>query len=382
MFNAKVHTVVPSTTFRSVKSVRRVAMPWRHASRMISDTSWASRVFACVVCLGVALHAAEPSTPSRSEPTEGDPPTVYCSVDEPFARAVLSAYQERSGVWPRVVFDSEAGKTTGLVNRIITEAESGRARADVLWSGELFHTIRLARRGLLESYAPPAAADIPPRFRDSDNRWTAMAVRARVIAFDPKRTPSEKVPLRWEAFADPAVAPKVTIARPLFGTTHGHVAAMFALWGPDRGKAFLQSLADQGAYVSDGNSSAVRALMAGRVEFAMTDSDDVRVAARAGASVGFRYPDMGDGGTLLVPTSVALIRGGPSTEAAKGLIDFLVSAEVERMLAESPSGNIPVRESLRRELGVEWPPESKVSFEQIADHMDQAFESARVILAR
>ena len=350
----------------------------RYRAARLADAT--SILFACCFFIAFPItpnHAAQPPTPSRSEP-----PTVYCSVDEPFARVVLSAYQERTGVQPRVVFDSEAGKTTGLVNRIIAESQSGRVRADVLWSGELFHTIRLARKGLLEPYAPPTAADIPPRFRDLEHRWTAMAVRARVIAFDPKRTPSEKVPLRWEAFADPAVAPRVTIARPLFGTTHGHVAAMFALWGPDRGKAFLQSLADRGALVSDGNSSAVRALIAGRVEFAMTDSDDVRVAARGGASVDFLYPDMGDGGTLLVPCSVALIRGGPSTESAKQLVDFLVSDEVERMLAESPSGNIPVRESLRRELGVEWPPESKVSFEQVADHMDEAFESARLILAR
>src|SRR3546814_18887702 len=40
-------------------------------------------------------------------------------------------------------------------------------------------------------------------------------------------------------------------------------------------------------------------------------------------------------GTLVMPTSVVLIRGGPNPEAARQLADFLVSPAAERMMAES-----------------------------------------------
>jgi hypothetical protein len=88
------------------------------------------------------------------------PAVVYCSVDEGFAREVLAGYERRSGRKVTVVFDSEAGKVTGLVNRIVAEAESGRPRGDVFWSGELFNTILTARQ-----LRPPCRQRYPRGFQ-------------------------------------------------------------------------------------------------------------------------------------------------------------------------------------------------------------------------
>jgi len=312
---------------------------------------------------------------------------VYCSVDEGIGRQVLDAFKVRTGVEVSVIYDSEAGKTTGLVQRIIREAQAGRPRADVFWSGELFNTILLARMGVLEPYESPQAADIPSRFKDPEHRWTALAVRARVLAFDPSRTTESQLPTKWEALADGDFAKRSAIANPLFGTTRGHVAAMFALWGSDRAKAFLTRLRDGGVQVVDGNSATVRAVVAGRSAFAWTDTDDVFAARRSGASSGasldMRYLDMGGGGTLLIPCSVTIIHNGPNAAAAaRSLVDFLVSAEVERMLAQSEARFVPVREALRTELNVAWPAESVIDFNAVADAMAEADAAVREILIR
>lgn len=84
----------------------------------------------------------------------------------------------------------------------------------------------------------------------------------------------------------------------------------------------------------------------------------------------------------MIPCSVALVKGGPNPEAARRLVDFLVSAEVERRLAKSDSRNIPVRAKLRAELGVELPPETHLSYDAIADAMDVSLEAVREILIR
>lgn len=335
---------------------------------------------ACLSAVWLPIGACnrQPEKPT----TEAPPVLVYCSVDEPFARQVFAAYRERTGRKVSVITDSEAGKTTGLVNKIIAEAAAGRPRADVFWSGELFNTIRLARQGLLDPYDPPTASDIPPRFKDPKHHWTALAVRARVIAFDPGQVSPDQLPTRWEQLAEPRFASRTAIANPLFGTTYGHVAAMFALWGPQRARTFLQQLHDHGVQVTDGNSVAVRSVMARRTRFACTDTDDVWVAQRSGATLDLRYLDMGNGGTLLIPCSVALVRGSPNPQGARHLVDYLVSAEVERMLAQSASRNIPVRASLRKELGLAWPPECDIPFDSIADAMDEAAEAIRDILLR
>jgi len=307
---------------------------------------------------------------------------VYCSVDEAVARPILDLYGRRRGIEVRAVYDSEAGKTTGLIQRIVRESQSGRPHADVLWSGEVFNTIMLAGTGLLEGYAPSSAADVPPRFKDAEGRWTGGAVRARVIAFDPQRTPASRAPMRWEDLAKPEIAGRLALANPLFGTTRGHIAALFAGWGEQRGAEFLRQLRGGGVQIVDGNSAAVRAVIAGRADFAATDSDDVWVAKRSGASLDFVYPDLGSGGTLLTPCTAAIIRGGPNAAAARGLVDFLVSSEVERMLAQSEARHIPVRESLRRELNIAWPAESPVDYDAAAAAMTAADQAVREVLLR
>ncbi len=337
---------------------------------MMKSTEWGRWGLAALAVFVSACRDSKPTGTVR----------LYCSVDEIFGRQVVVEFEKRTGVTVQATYDSEAGKTTGLVSKI--EMEKDRPQADVFWSSELFNTILLARKGLLQPYDSPAAADIPPRYRDPDHRWSAIGLRGRVIAFDPARIPADQVPQRWLDMDDEGVAAKVVYANPLFGTTRGHVAAMVALWGRDETAGFLTGLRERGAKKVDGNSTAVRELLSGRFALAATDTDDVILANRQGAALEMVYPDMGDGGTLLIPNSIAILNGAKNVEAARKLVDFLVSAHVEEMLARSASQNIPVRTELREKLALEMPPETGISYEAVANAMPEAAELVREILTR
>jgi iron(III) transport system substrate-binding protein len=320
------------------------------------------------------LAGCKPQPEPRSEPVA----VLYTSVDETFAREVIARYESRTGRKVELVTDAEAGKTTGLVKRI--RLEKDQPRADVFWSSENIQTILLGREGLLAPYDSPAAADIPAEFKDPAHLWTGLALRARVVGFNPEKLPEGDRPKTWEDFAKPEYATRTTLANPLFGTTRTHVAALLALWGEDRLRTFLQDLERGGVFVADSNGATVRRIIAGDAVWAWTDSDDVIVAQRRGHKMEMSYPDMGDGGTLLIPTTVALLARAPHPDAGKHLIDFLVSAEVEEMLARSDSGNYPVRVKLREQLGIALPPANPLKPERIADAMDRAVEICREIL--
>jgi len=106
------------------------------------------------------------------------------------------------------------------------------------------------------------------------------------------------------------------------------------------------------------------------------------MARRSGSNLDMIHPEMGGGGTLLIPCTVALMKGRGRRPEARTLVDFLVSSDVERMLAKSDSRNIPVRADLRAELDVAWPAEATVDFEAVADVMPEAVRAVREILLR
>ena len=105
---------------------------------------------------------------------QGPEVVVYTSVDQVFSQPVLERFQEESGIRVRAIYDTEEAKSTGVVNRLIAEAEN--PQADVFWSGDVFRCLVLKERGILAPHeAPPA---IPVRFRDSDGMWTGFSGRA------------------------------------------------------------------------------------------------------------------------------------------------------------------------------------------------------------
>jgi iron(III) transport system substrate-binding protein len=317
---------------------------------------------------------------SRKPADQRNTVTLYTSVDEPFAREVVAEFEKQTGIRVQLVTDTEAGKTTGLVRRI--EAERANPRADVFWSSELFNTILLADAGLLAEYRPPAEG-IPDRYKDPNGRWTAFGTRGRVICYNADHVEKDQVPTTWRDMVDPKWSGRLAVADPRFGTTTGHVAAMYVLWGEQEYVEFLDQLKQTtGGVLMDGNATVSRRVGSGEMLIGATDTDDVFARQARDEPVAMVFPDMGDGGTLLIPCSVGLVTGAPRPETARTLIDFLTSATTERMLARSESGNYPVREDLRAELEMELPSETSVSFEAIAQAMQPALRLASERLVR
>jgi len=77
----------------------------------------------------------------RDKKTEQEQVVIYTSLDKVFSEPILKAFERQTGIKVLDVYDSEATKTTGLVNRLI--AEKNNPRADVFWNSEIGRTIVL-----------------------------------------------------------------------------------------------------------------------------------------------------------------------------------------------------------------------------------------------
>ncbi len=270
---------------------------------------------------------------------------VYTSVDQVYSEPVFRDFENTTGIKVLAVYDVEATKTTGLVNRLI--AEKHYPQADVFWSGEFGQTILLKNEGILEQYYSPSVLTIPAQFHDPDGYWSGFGGRARVLIVNTNRLTREAYPDSVFDMVSPVYpGNSVGIAYPMFGTTATHATALYSVLGQDKARSFFSDLNTRGVRVVDGNS-VVRDLVAqGQLAFGLTDTDDACGSVKKGDPVVIIIPDQKDGeiGALIIPNTVALISRSPHPDEAKVFIDYVLDQRTEESLLTSGWIQIPSRE--------------------------------------
>ncbi|MGE3175322.1 MAG: extracellular solute-binding protein [Planctomycetota bacterium] len=275
-------------------------------------------------------------------------PRVYCALDEQFSRPVLEQFARELGVDLSVRYDTEAAKTVGLVSMLREERE--HPRCSVFWNNELAHTVRLAQEGLLEPYESPAATGIPAAFRDPEHRWTGFAARARVLVINTELLPDRtEWPKSYRDLVLPKWKGRCAVARPLTGTTLTHFTALRKALGDEAFDAWFAGLLQNDVQFLASNGATLRATASGQVAWAFTDTDDYHVGKQNGQPIACVFPDQGDGelGTMLIPNSVALIRGGPHLDQARRLVDAILAKSTEALLAASRAAQLPLRNDVQ-----------------------------------
>jgi iron(III) transport system substrate-binding protein len=307
---------------------------------------------------------------------------LYCAQDREFAEAVLPAFTAETGLTVAPKYDTEATKSVSLYTELVREA--GRPRADVHWNNEPLATLRLQRQGLLEPYNSPSAAPYPTWAKAADHTWYAFAARARVLIVNTEKVPEARRPKSLFDLADRDTpwAGRVAMAKPLFGTTATQAACLFDVLGPDAAKAYYRQLKAAGVNLVAGNKQVAEDVGAGRMAVGVTDTDDAIIEVEAGRPVVLVFPDR-DGhpviprmGTLFIPNTVAVVKGGPNPAGARRLVDFLLSPAVEGRLAESASHQIPLNPGVEAKLpaAIETPKTVKAmdaDFGRAADLWDE-----------
>jgi iron(III) transport system substrate-binding protein len=343
-------------------------------------------------------------------------------VDQEVAEPIIAEFEKQSGIRVLAKYDTEASKTVGLAQRL--RAEAAAPAADVFWSGEIFHTIRLAREGLLAPYrgegigtpnaknrvrepGPPLhVAGILPAIRgqdalatqgqdglatqgqdalatfaDPNGYWYGFALRGRVIGYNTDRVPAAEAPKSLEDVLAAKWKGRLVMASPAFGTTGGDIASWFAHYGPDRARQILRGLKDNEMRLVSGNSTAVRMVATGQADICFTDTDDIYAGQRNGWPVAMNFLDQGGDGVLAIPNTAALVKGGPNPQNAGLLMRFLLSEALERRLVESDSHNSP----LHPQIAAEYPQYAiphplRVDYGCVADFLPEAIQAAREIL--
>lgn len=250
--------------------------------------------------------------------------TLYSSMDDAILRAVLEAYRVERGTSVDWLGDTEATKTTGLVERVL--AERARPLADVWWSSEALGTMKLVREGVIES-----AGFVGQRRRAIVGKSGAEAVGdLRELASGARR---------------------VGMARPGFGTTRGHMAVVREAVGEAEYRAWVGAMKSAGVRMYDGNATVVRAVAGGEIELGLTDTDDIE----AGRAQGWDVVEVGGAGAeerwsaatrAAMPTSMGVVRGARNPEGARTLVEWLGGESAGKVLCAAGTGFTALEEGV------------------------------------
>lgn len=263
---------------------------------------------------------------------------IYCAHDSIHADSIIRDFEKQTGVRVAVKYDTEASKSLGLTELLVREKE--RPRCDVFWNNELLGTLDLKARGVLSPYVGTGYERIPDANKDPDGTWAGFGARMRVYIVNTNLCAADYNVLNERLASDDLS--RVAMARPLYGTTLTHYCVLWRLLGEDGLKKWHFSLRERGLRELSGNSTVKNQVAAGGCDFGFTDTDDFFQALDAGAPVAL-LPVLLDGEeTIAIPNTVAMIAGGRNPANARRFIDFVLSAETELALANSPSRQIPL----------------------------------------
>jgi iron(III) transport system substrate-binding protein len=280
---------------------------------------------------------------------------VYTSQDEVFAEPIFREFEAQTGIQVRPVYDSEAVKTVGLVNRLLTEQNN--PQCDVFWNNEEFRTRQLAAHGI---------------FRPT-NGWTHLGYRTRRLVINTNLLPAANAPRRFRDATNTLWRGKGALAYPLFGTTATHFLALRQHWGDEAWQRWCRALAANQPFLVDGNSVVVKQVSRGEAWFGFTDSDDIAGAQREGFPVA-PLPTTEE--TLFVPNTVGVIRHGPHPEAAQRLFEFLSDPKVSQKLVELRALEGATLDPARAATGLQ------VDWDALLRDLDPATEELKQIFLR
>ncbi len=215
-------------------------------------------------------------------------------------------------------------------------AEKNAPVADVVYYGVTFG-IKAANDGLVTAYKPKGFDEIPEGLKDPQGRWFAVHYGTMGLFVNKDALGGKPVPACWADLLKPDYAGMTGYLDPssAFVGYAGAVAVNQAMGGTldnfDPAIAFFKKLAANGAIVPKQTSYA--RVVSGEIPILFDyDFNAYRAKYTEGGKFEFVLPCEG---TIAVPYVMSQVANDPNPEAARKILDFVVSDEGQAIWANA-----------------------------------------------
>ena len=185
-----------------------------------------------------------------------------------------------------------------------------------------------------DPYVPAAASELPDYAHNAEQKWFAPYSSGFGLAYNSDAVTADAAPKTWEELNAPGWTGKLVLSDP---TVIGLPAVLFTGLSSAGliDDTWIADFISSGPTITDTSAAITQSLTSGEADVAVWGLGYVKVATGQGAPIAY-----GDAPTAQSPTPVAMIKDGPNPEAAKLLMDWLLTDEAQGLLAEN--GYIPL----------------------------------------
>ena len=220
------------------------------------------------------------------------------------------------------------------------KAKAGQVQASVFDGTGA--TVALKRENLVEKWVPDA--DLPKNLFDPEGYWVACNYYINTPGFNTNLIPRGTEPKTFEDLLDPKWKGKMAWnVQPSISAGQGFVGSVLIAMGEDKARAYLAKLAKQNiAPLQVSGRQVLDLVIAGEYPIGLQIfNNHAFISASKGAPVDWIKMQP----PLITYSVMSVPKGAPNPNAGKLLIDYIVSLEGQKIIADA--GELPVHPGVK-----------------------------------
>ena len=256
---------------------------------------------------------------------DADEINLYSARKEHLIRPLTDSFTEHTGIKVNII----TAKAAQLHQRIMREGDN--SKADVLLIVDAGNLWKASNDNLLQEINSDLLnARIKPKYKDPDNKWFGLSLRARIFVYSLDRVSKNELK-GYKFLSNPIFKNRILIRSSSNVYNQSLIAHMIAKYGEGDIELWAKDLVNNFARdPAGGDRDQIKAIAAGIGDIAvvnsyyiinMLNSDDKGIFD----SLGIYFPNDEDMGTHFNISGAGLLINAPNPDNGKKLIEFLAS---------------------------------------------------------
>ena len=265
---------------------------------------------------------------------------IYTSRHYDSDDALYEEFRKETGIKVNII----SGKGSALLERIKSEGKN--SPADIFFTVDAGNLWKVQKENLFQEIkSKKVISTVPRNLRGPNNEWTAIAKRARVIFYNPKKVSAEEIKdLTYEDLAKEEWKNRIVIRSSSNMYNQSLVASLIANHGIKQTESWAKKLVNNLARKPQGNDrSQIIAVSNGEADIAVANSYYIGIMLSGSAGkeqfeaakkVKMHFPNQTDRGVHVNISGAGILKNAPNPDNANRFLEFLLSKRVQKYMVD------------------------------------------------